>query len=85
MPPTVESLPAAAFTLPPAARAELAERLWQSTPPDRPAPLHPDWPAELARRAADPEQDDIPWEDVDQEIQAVIAAADRQRAARGVA
>ena len=41
--------------------------------------LHPAWREELARRDAMPEEDDIPWEVVKQEMRAMFEEIDRTR------
>lgn len=87
---TVDSILEAALTLSPEDRAALADRLHDSLPADTtpgpggwPANLHPAWKAEIARRSAEPENDDMPWEQVQQEMQDVIGQADREHHAGG--
>jgi len=67
MTPTLDSLYQAALALPEADRAELADRLLDSLPPAGPAGLHPAWPAELRRRAAQVDSGEVTpvsWEEV---------------------
>jgi len=72
---TLESLTAEALKLSAEERAELAERLITSVEP--PAPLHPAWEAEIARRIADLDAgrtQSIPGEQVFAELRATIEA-----------
>lgn len=64
-----------------AVHARLGEALDQPVP--WPAILHPAWKAEIARRDAMPEDDDIPSEQVEREMQLAIDEVDRERDARG--
>ena len=48
-----------------------------------PSDLHPSWKAELDRRDAMPEDDDIPWEVVKQDMEAMFSEINRERDARG--
>lgn len=64
---TLESLYQAALALPEDERAELADRLLDSLPPDVPSQLHPAWRAELHRRAAQIDSGEVkpvPWQEV---------------------
>ena len=73
MPQSLEAVTAAALQLTVAQRADLAERLIASIEP--PAPLHPDWEAEIARRIADLDAGrtkTIPGEQVFAELRALI-------------
>lgn len=88
--PTVDSVLEIALTLSPEDRATLTRRLHESLPADDtpgpdgwPANLHPAWKAEIARRSAESEDDDVSWEQVQQDMQDVIDQADRERATRG--
>ena len=88
--PTVDSLLEAALTLSPEDRAALAERLVESLPADAtpgpdgwPANLHPAWKGEIARRSAEPDDDDIPWEQVQREGRELLDRLDRERQGRG--
>lgn len=67
MPSTLETLYQAALALPEEERAELADRLLGSLPPDVPSQLHPAWRDELKRRSAQVEAGEvapIPWDEV---------------------
>jgi putative addiction module component (TIGR02574 family) len=76
MTPTLQAVEAAAMRLSDTDRAELIERLIDTVVP--PPPLHPDWEAELARRAADLDSGRdtaIPMEQVMAQVRAMIEAA----------
>jgi len=78
MAPTIEALYQAALALPEDERAELAERLLDSLPPDIPSQLHPAWRAELRRRAGQVDAGEVkpvPWNEV---RRAAWEAADRE-------
>ncbi len=67
MTPTLDALYQAALALSEDDRAELADRLLDSLPPDVPSQLHPAWRAELRRRAAQVDSGEvkpIPWQEV---------------------
>ena len=67
MPPTLDALYQAALALPEEERAELADRLLGSLPPDVSSQLHPAWRDELKRRSAQVDSGEvapIPWDEV---------------------
>lgn len=73
MPKSLDAVTAEALQLTAEQRADLAERLLASIEP--PAPLHPDWEAEIARRTADLDAGrtkTIPGETVFAEIRTLI-------------
>ena len=75
---------AAALKLSPAERAEFRARFDQlAAPKSLLDTLHPAWKAELDRRDAMPEDDDIPWEQVERELEEQSATFHREREARG--
>jgi putative addiction module component (TIGR02574 family) len=75
MPRTVAELLEAALALPEEERAELAELLAATltSPPSR---LHPDWAAELRRRAAEIDSGKvrpIPWEEIPRTVAGMLS------------
>ena len=76
---------AAALKLSPAERAEFRAKFdeFAAAPTPLLATLHPAWKAELARRDAMPEKDDIPWEQVEREMQEAIDEVNRGRDTSG--
>ena len=77
MPPVLEALYQAALALPEGQRAELADRLLGTLPPDIPSQLHPAWRAELKRRSAQVDSGEVtsvPWDEVRRLGWEVVAA-----------
>jgi putative addiction module component (TIGR02574 family) len=75
---TVAELLEAALALPETERAELAELLTASIPASSSA-LHPNWAAELRRRAAEIDSGEVrpvPWEEVRRQVRAQLDAGD---------
>lgn len=78
MPQSVTELLEAALTLPEAERAELAELIAASVP-SPPSSLHPDWAAELRRRAAEIDSGKVklvPWDEVRRRVQEQLDAGE---------
>jgi putative addiction module component (TIGR02574 family) len=74
MPQTVAELLDAALKLPESERAELVELIAASIPTP-PSSLHPDWAAELRRRAAEIDAGKVrpvPWDEVRRQVQAQL-------------